>query len=80
MKLKKAAGAQWGDVEVEGGEGKTPVKRGGGKKATGEMKTGSAKRKAKKDVDEGGEAKDGGEESPPKKAKVEKSGESEDEV
>ncbi|KAF2171122.1 hypothetical protein M409DRAFT_19093 [Zasmidium cellare ATCC 36951] len=80
MKLKKAAGAQWGNVEVDGGEGKTPVKRGGGKKAAGETKTGSAKRKAKKDVDEGGEPEENSEESPSKKVKVERSGENEDEV
>lgn len=82
-KIKKAAAAQWGDIDSAGGEGegKTPVKR-GAKKAAGEKKSASGKRKAKKDAEEdGNEDQQDDQESPSKKVKTEKTGgESEDEV
>ncbi|KAK4501811.1 hypothetical protein PRZ48_007620 [Zasmidium cellare] len=76
MKMKKAAGAQWGEVEI--GKGETPVKK-GGKKAAGENKS-TGKRKSKKDVEDA--EGDDAEESPSKKVKAEneKSGGSDEEV
>lgn len=77
MKHKKAANTQWVDIETTGreGDGKTPVKRGAGKKAAGKKKSASAsgKRKAKKDADDEEDQQDV-EESPSKLIKAERRG------
>ncbi|KAK4501812.1 hypothetical protein PRZ48_007621 [Zasmidium cellare] len=67
--LKKQAANQFG--EVEDGGSKTPVKRGGGKKANGEKSATGSKRKAKKAASEDDD-EDDVEETPSKKVKAEK--------